>query len=320
MTLHEFIFSKNKRIRYVRHIAFWATRFFFLLTTAFAGLYFFQQATIRENIFKAIFYAFYIVSAEAIYTYAIVYWLIPQFFSTRKFLFATFFVILSALLVAAEAPIYIQWYMLENLPAFSFALIWECIALSTATSHLICILFIVGVLFRNYYFLMEERESLINENTQAEMKLLKSQIHPHFLFNTLNNIYSFALKKSAVSGELLLKLYDTLRYIVRECDIPRVPVGKELKFIEDYIGIEKVRYSNRLKLEYEVKGDIQDKWVAPLLLIPFVENAFKHGASRSLIQPWVKINISIENDFLSLHLTNSMPSEHARLGKKAALD
>lgn len=166
---------------------------------------------------------------------------------------------------------------------------------------------------------MEERESLINENTQAEMKLLKSQIHPHFLFNTLNNIYSFALKKSAVSGELLLKLYDTLRYIVRECDIPRVPVGKELKFIEDYIGIEKVRYSNRLKLEYEVKGDIQDKWVAPLLLIPFVENAFKHGASRSLIQPWVKINISIENDFLSLHLTNSMPSEHARLGKKSGI-
>jgi LytS/YehU family sensor histidine kinase len=154
---------------------------------------------------------------------------------------------------------------------------------------------------------MEEREILVRENTHAEMQLLKAQVHPHFLFNTLNNIYSFALRKSPDAGGLVLKLSDTLKYMINECETPLVPLEKELKLIKDYIGLEKVRYGNRLNMEIEIKGDYKNKLIVPLLLISFVENAFKHGASKMLKLPWIRLKIIIkENDFY-LELSNSKP-------------
>jgi len=154
---------------------------------------------------------------------------------------------------------------------------------------------------------MEKNAVLAWENANAELQLLKAEIHPHFLFNTLNNIYSFILKKSPNAKELVTKLSDTLKYMINDCEASLVPLEKELKLIEDYIGLEKVRYGNRLNIELVIKGDYQNKLIAPLLLIPFVENTFKHGASKMLKQPWIKMKIFIRANSFYMELSNNGP-------------
>ena len=164
-------------------------------------------------------------------------------------------------------------------------------------------------MLKNYYIKMEEKQKLIKETAIAEMQLLKAQVHPHFLFNTLNNIYSFALNKNPEAGDLVLKLKDTTRYMVYECDTALVPLQKEIKMLEDYLELEKVRYGKRLKIEINIDGECENKMVTPLLMIPFVENSFKHGASKMLQHPWVDLNITVDGQYLFFVLSNSRPEE-----------
>lgn len=308
MNLYNFITTKKKPDRYFRHIAFWSLRYYFILQSIFGAFYFFGSMSLIESLGTASLFALYSTTIEILFTYTIVYWLIPKYFKNRKFLFFIAVIFLSALLVLAESPVYIRWFQLDHLPAYSLILFWECANLIMAISHVICILFIACVLFKKYYMIMVERDLLAGENTRAEIQLLKAQVHPHFLFNTLNNIYSFTLRKSPESGALVLKLTDTLKYMVRECNAPFVAVKKELKFLEDYIGLEKVRYGNRLDIDVKLNGNCQEKFIAPLLMIPFVENCFKHGASKTLRHPWVKLKIDLDENFLHMQLSNSKPS------------
>jgi len=155
----------------------------------------------------------------------------------------------------------------------------------------------------------QETQQIVREKAKAELQLLKAQIHPHFLFNTLNNIYFFTLTDPQKAPEMLTKLTDILRYILNECSQPLVPLEKELKMIRDYIALERIRYGDRLKMEFDIKGNYQNKMVPPLLLIPLVENSFKHGASKMLQHPWVNLNITIEEQYLFFLLSNSRPDE-----------
>jgi two-component system, LytTR family, sensor histidine kinase AlgZ len=147
------------------------------------------------------------------------------------------------------------------------------------------------------------------EKITAELQLLKAQVHPHFLFNTLNNIYSFTLSQSPLAGTLVQKLSDMLKYMIHDCEKPLVPLEKEIKLIQDYVGLEKVRYGNRLNMQVEIEGDQKNKMIAPLLMIPFVENCFKHGASIMRGQQWIKLGITINEDQLDFKLSNSKPPD-----------
>ena len=155
----------------------------------------------------------------------------------------------------------------------------------------ICAIFLTVKMLKNYYLKMQEKTSIIKESADAELQLLKAQIHPHFLFNTLNNIYSFNLDKSPLAADLVLKLSHTLKYMVNDCEAALVPLDKELKMLQDYIGLEKVRYGKRLKITADITGDSKNKLITPLLMIPFVENSFKHGASKMLEHPWIRMQI-----------------------------
>jgi LytS/YehU family sensor histidine kinase len=166
---------------------------------------------------------------------------------------------------------------------------------------------------------MEEKKILIKENAQAELQLLKAQVHPHFLFNTLNNIYSFTLGNSPEAGSLVLKLKDTVRYMIYDCEAALVPLEKEIKMIEDYIGLEQVRYGKRLNLEVEIKRIYEDKLIAPLLLIPFVENSFKHGSSKMLQGPWIKLRIESKENLLLFQLHNSKPEKADTINNKKGI-
>jgi LytS/YehU family sensor histidine kinase len=140
--------------------------------------------------------------------------------------------------------------------------------------------------------------------------LLKAQIHPHFLFNTLNNIYAFTLSASPKAPQMVKKLSGLLRYIIHECNQPRVPLEKELAMIRDYMELEKIRYEEQMDMTVDIRGNCENKMIAPLLLIPFVENSFKHGTSKMLSRPWVTLHVIVEENIFYLLLTNSKPEEY----------
>ncbi len=158
-----------------------------------------------------------------------------------------------------------------------------------------------------WWLKQKETEQLAREKAKAELQLLKAQIHPHFLFNTLNNIYFFTLSASPLAPDMIKKLTAMLYYILNECNQPSVPLEKEIKMINDYIALEKIRYGEQMKLTIEINGSFHDKMIAPLLLIPFVENSFKQGASKMIRSPWIKLSINIEDDQLHFLLINSQP-------------
>jgi len=143
------------------------------------------------------------------------------------------------------------------------------------------------------------------ERTTAELQLLKAQIHPHFLFNTLNNIYSFSLDQSPKTPGLILKLSSLLSYMLYECKTEEVRLEKEVEIMKNYIGLETERYGNKIEISWSVEGDIKDKFISPLLMLPFLENAFKHGTSEQIEKAWLGVDISVANDILKCKITNS---------------
>lgn len=150
-------------------------------------------------------------------------------------------------------------------------------------------------------------EQLSKEKATAELRLLKAQIHPHFLFNTLNNLYTLTLEKSDEAPEVVERLSTMLDYLLYHCNTPRVPISKEVELIENYIQLEALRYGKRLDLTFSHRSDDEHATVAPLLLISPVENAFKHGASGNVESPAIAIKLAVEDGVLSFSVWNNKP-------------
>jgi len=127
------------------------------------------------------------------------------------------------------------------------------------------------------------------QKLEAELTALKAQINPHFMFNTLNNIYSLSLDKSDKTPALILKLADLMSYTLYECSEDRVNISKEIDFIKNYIELEKIRLKNGIKIHFDIAGNYENCRVAPLLFIPFIENAFKHGVNQRPQHPYIDI-------------------------------
>jgi two-component system sensor histidine kinase AlgZ len=143
------------------------------------------------------------------------------------------------------------------------------------------------------------------EKIVSELQLLKAQVHPHFLFNTLNNIYSFSLENSPKTPGLILKLSSLLSYMLYDCKAEEVLLEKEIEVMKNYIDLEKERYGNKIDISLNIEGDIKDKFIAPLLLLPFLENAFKHGTSEQVEKSWLSIDINVEQFTFRCKIANS---------------
>ena len=177
-------------------------------------------------------------------------------------------------------------------------------------SHLLelyTVTFVFGFIkfFRNWYASQQNAIKLEQEKTAAELKFLKSQLNPHFLFNVLNNIYALALKNSNQTADMILRLSSMMDFILYESGNSRILFSKELKLIEDYIELEKLRYGDRLIFTMNVTECRNDFLIAPLLVFPFIENSFKHGASTNLGSPSIFINIKFNGNVLAILVENS---------------
>lgn len=148
---------------------------------------------------------------------------------------------------------------------------------------------------------------LQRDNLTLELNALKAQINPHFLFNTLNNIYSLALRKSEKTPDMVLKLSDMMRYVLYECNAGRVALEREIQFISNYIELERIRHGEHVSINFSLTGNPEDYRIEPLLLIPIVENSFKHGLNAQMEKGFVDVRLNILNGRLRLNVLNSVP-------------
>jgi len=149
---------------------------------------------------------------------------------------------------------------------------------------------------------------LQQEKATAELSFLKAQIHPHFLFNTLNNLYTLTLEKSDEAPEVVVKLSEMLDYLLYKCQAPKVPIQEEIALLDNYLGLETLRYGERLDLTFQHTIDDPATTISPLILLSPVENAFKHGVSGAAINPAVQIELTVKNGRLHFHVWNTKPT------------
>jgi hypothetical protein len=275
----------------------------YLLTTKPLLDFFISQLTYRSVV----------VLLEIIFTYPVVYYFIPAFFNKGRYSIFTLAVLSLASLTYCIFCFYVL--SLNSLPDDQKLVAWWHYSMFFISESVLagCAIFLTLKMLKDYYKKMEEKATLAKENADAELQLLKAQVHPHFLFNTINNIYAFILTKPVVAEELVSKLSDTLRYMIIDCDSALVPLEKELSMLQDYITLEKVRYGERLTTTINITGGSpKNKMITPLVMIPFAENAFKHGTSRMLENPWIELYIHIDEKMMNFRLINGKPAS----GKK----
>ncbi|MEO5683132.1 MAG: histidine kinase [Chitinophagaceae bacterium] len=174
----------------------------------------------------------------------------------------------------------------------------------TLAMFLLILIISGGIKIINQWFRSERRtEEIEKEKIITELALLKSQINPHFLFNTLNNIYSLAITGSANTADSVMKLSSIMRYVLDDAKSNFVPLDKEIQFLENYIALQRVRLTEKSVINFTSKGDTADKQIAPLLLIAFVENAFKYGISTHQSAA-IDIHLTVSNNQLNFVVAN----------------
>ena len=329
MSQHDFIFSNRLDHRITRHAAFWAACWLFYAVTFYIPLGVFpawnteQFATASARLgFPTwlkwrLFNATMIFLPNLLFAYLLMYFVLPRFFFNNKNL--AFTIAATAAMVALVIPLnylaawIVEWNNHRIFPTRTIRSaderVWLAMKGVVFNYPIIGGFAIIIKMMKRGWLKQQETLQIARDKASAELQLLKAQIHPHFLFNTLNNIYFFTLTSPQKAPEMLMKLSDILRYIINECNHSQVPLKKELKMIEDYMGLERIRYGDRLKMELEIKGEYHNKTIPPLLLIPLVENSFKHGTSKMLENPWVRLNITIYGQHLFFLLSNSRPDE-----------
>ena len=286
---------------WIGHVIFWLILLIILVIMDFNKvgwpLVLFQKAV------DVLFYALII--------YLNLNYLIPKFLSKKSF-WAYVTLLILVVLLLTPIKIVIQVMLFSEAPSFQGYFIEN-------QSYFFMSMFLVGSsstiygIISDWFIHQSEKIELQTQTMQSELKFLKSQINPHFLFNTLNNLYALTLKKSDDAPEIVLKLSEMMRYMLYECNEPLVPLHKEVSYMRNYLDLERLRQHEMMNLDFEVEGAVENQRIAPLLLIPFIENSFKHGLSNQISQGWVGIHMNIEPERLTFTIENSKSPSHPKL-------
>jgi len=287
---HENAFVFDVKYRILRHIIFWLVHII---------IFSFLFRIPGQNFGYTLLISTLWVPSFILYSYPVMYRIIPAYLLKEKYMAFTLI-----LLLWAVGGYFLNYYFRTSI-LFPVADLLDYKAGNRnpwATNSYLSMNVMAGfgsiiVLFK--YWLKKQKEFLSaeKEKTAAELQLLKAQIHPHFLFNTLNNIYAFSLKESPKTPGMIAKLSSLLSYILYDCKDNEMPLEKEIEVMQNYIDLERERHGNRLDVSMNVEGELQGRHIAPLLLLPFIENAFKHGTSEQLDKQWLSIDISAKKIF-----------------------
>jgi two-component system, LytTR family, sensor kinase len=239
--------------------------------------------------------------------YINLYWLLPRYYSSGKiFTYAGWVTItilslnafnLFVLDACVDTPICPKTY--EAMASFT----WNNYVYKAF--YLVSIVGLTSGIKLSKDFLVEKQkaDAIEKEKLQTELSLLKSQIHPHFFFNTLNNLYALTMKKSDLAPEMLLKLSELMSYSLYEAEGLYISLEKEIKHISNYIELESLRFGNKMTVVFDVNGVPNDKRVPPLIFLPFIENCFKHATVKGL-EKTITITLNVEDSIVTLHTRN----------------
>ncbi|MRT91874.1 sensor histidine kinase [Ancylomarina sp. 16SWW S1-10-2] len=293
------ILNKLIQNRILQHLLFWMASFYVLVQ-------FFTLENEISKIDEVYTSLFHLSLLFGVYINTLV--LIPFFLKKEKYLFyllgfailwyvvALFnqftFETLSDLIVPDY--LFISAYDIEDLLKFSFVYL----AITTLLK-----------LSKSWFTVLEtqkELEIVKREQVESELIALKSNINPHFLFNNLNSLYALSLKNAKETPDYILKLSELMRYMIYETKDKFVLLEKEINYITNYLDLQKLRCQSDTSIHYSINGEINSQRIAPFLLIPFIENCFKHGGMNQSDSNFIDLNIQIESDHINMKLKNSI--------------
>ena len=274
---------------YILHSIFWfAFLLFFTITEPW------ENGIIYNLSNSLIITIFYMAIA-----YINLYILIPRFLNQKNFLLYSALLMVVAILLTPIRSLVI------------YLKVQETMSNNFQTTFLALFLFGgVTTLFKivsDWLKHQRVQKELETQTMQNELKFLRSQINPHFLFNTLNNLYALTLKKSDKAPEIVIKLSEMMRYMLYECNEKQVLLEKEINYLRNYLDLEQLRQGENVKINFAILGNINGQTVAPMIFIPFIENSFKHGLNKHLKEGFVDIRIKVLEKHLRLEIENSKP-------------
>jgi len=319
-----FIYSNELRWRIMRHLSFWLLWFLFqLFLYSFSPSPVLQEQSFRHRLLITWPDTFLYLIPSLFLAYTLMYVVIPKLILPGKYLMATVSVALLIVLTGAfsaglsltlinyvrhlYADPVSQAIAAERNPPFY---IQFGVAMLAGLRGSITVGGVAAAIKLMKCFYEKQQAALVleKEKVNAELQMLKAQLHPHFLFNTLNNIYSFTQDVSEKASGMIMGLSQLLRYMLYDCNKPLVPLQKELDMIHDYLALERIRYDERLDIAVQVPVPPVRLLIAPLMLLPFVENAFKHGASRMTEHPWISLSVTVGGGVMTMKLINGKPA------------
>lgn len=296
--------ARTKNI--LQQIAFWLFMFLYLLSS-----YWLRD----DNKLYMVSYIAFKVLLQFLLSVVIIRLLMPYVLSKkRKILFVVLVLIAVYIMQTLYSVVRIYFFEVQFPEVYKMKppyILWN-----RMTSFFVFVNNIMWLVFPSillvairHYQNQKDVMALKEQKKTTELNLLKHQLNPHFLFNTLNNLYTLALKKSDKTPEVIAKLSDILDYMLYQCQDKYVPLEKEIELLENYIALEKVRYSNRVEVVFEKQINHSVK-IAPLILLTFVENAFKHGVSQELEKGTINLYLSTHANGIHFKLKNTKPSSY----------
>lgn len=245
------------------------------------------------------------------YAYITIFLLIPEFLIKRKI--AWFFLLftlvgigLSALKLAVSDYIFYASISPESIERNGVVNL-RFMVMNTKDMTFIVALFCVAKYAKDYLYTEGLRKKLEQQNQEAKSKLLQSQFDPHFMFNTINNLYALSLLNPQKTNTVIRKMKTVLTYITAESKKGFVPLENELALVKNYIQLEKIRYGKRLKVDFDINGNTTNVKIPPMVLFLLIENSFKHGSSIDAGTPWIKLKVDAEPGKVTLLAKNSKP-------------
>ena len=293
--------------------------------TWLAGMSLFNGISPKDvYFFKNFVSLFFGLPIYLIYTYVTVYWFLPEIFlKKRNYIIAAGYILFSSLLYGFMQSLQIDFVIFhylepERLKESSYITIYNYLN-DAVWVNIPLIMFASIKYIRDYSFTLKRKNELLSSNVQAELSLLKVQLKPHFLFNTLNNLYSLALEGSPKTSEGIERVTNLLHTIVYECSADKVELFKEINLIRNYLELEKIRYDSRLRLDFQVKVSCDEVLIAPMILFTFVENCFKHGSSKDAGPSYIIIELNESDGLVDFRARNSKPEGNQKKNDQKGL-